>query len=119
MKRSCSLFVFLSVLLSSSAVRAVDIHSLNFVSTGFTGISPPEKLTVFEMIGNSAGSWNRRFLTYKFSDRLDMGVVRTGCLGSGVGFEYHFTKHVILWGAVLRSHDTGKKIPMVGIRATF
>ena len=115
MKTSCSLCLVLTALSlypfapeASGQTKALDAR-----------VKPTHKLTAFQLNDEPVGAWDKRMLVYRLSDHLDLGVVRTGYLGRGVGLKYHLEGHISIWGAFLRSSVMEKRTPMFGISVSF
>jgi len=71
--------------------------------------------------GSHAEMLNKLTLTYRLSDRVEMGLVREGSFGRGIGFEYRLiqTRHMTVWGGILHNPDSGGRIPMIGIKGDW
>ena len=118
MKFICSLpWVLVCIISSLRTAEAFGTNDSILMNARFERNKSQEKAISFEVKGSST-EW-KKFLSYRFSDRLDMGIVRTGYLGTGLGLEYHMRREIIVWCAVVHAHETRAKVPMIGISSEF
>lgn len=63
-------------------------------------------------------NWDKKNLTYKFSEKFSLALRKKGDLG-GPGLEYSYSADAGIRFAIIRSPVTGKKIPVIAIGITF
>ena len=78
-----------------------------------------EKVFVFGSFeSGGSGRWHTLTAVYAVDERFSVGAMKETGLGFGLRLEYNIKKNVQLWGAILRSKDTGT-ISTLAIKFSF